>query len=522
MLEAWSGSGPVRMMLANDELRTVLVTIHVALRRAIELVTFDAIARHVAHRPPRGGGLGPVEPRIAVAGLNPHAGEGGLFGDEEVRIIAPAIAMARGEGIDARAPFAPDTVFMRARDTPEASGRVRPRRRDDPRPRADPGQITLGLADGVNATLGLPASCAQSGSRHGVRHRRPRHGRPGEPARRCAWRASWRRSVDRRRRRRRYRQRRRAVAVAGVVAGRAQRAAAAHRRALEQVTALEARRRPASPQPREHARSERQRLLMLASVVNAKKAAPAADAAQAHLLPAIPLMCIWWRKPTCRGPLVRPCAGSGRGDRKVDVQADVRAPGAVFGIVGRELVRLRRAAARPGRPSRRPARRRGRRARSPRPKSAAPARPRPPGRGHRRTLRLESARGRLNLRLESGRLRASSVGAWPFERLGVRRQQLAEEPRVAPVRPADQRHALVGGSSSSPAAASGRPCSSAGVPLGLHARDEFARRGAVLRARPAVRRVVPPARAPGSTPATGTRAGSRPLAPGRADCSCCM
>ena len=56
--------------------------------------------------------------RIAVAGLNPHAGEGGLFGDEEVRIIAPAIAAARGEGIDALGPFAPDTVFMRAATRP--------------------------------------------------------------------------------------------------------------------------------------------------------------------------------------------------------------------------------------------------------------------------------------------------------------------------------------------------------------------------------------------------------------------
>ena len=53
-------------------------------------------------------------PRIAVAGLNPHAGEGGLFGDEEIRFIAPAVAAARAEGIDASGPFAPDTVFMRA------------------------------------------------------------------------------------------------------------------------------------------------------------------------------------------------------------------------------------------------------------------------------------------------------------------------------------------------------------------------------------------------------------------------
>ena len=155
MLQAWSGAGPVRMMLANDELRTVLVTIHVALRRAVELVTFDAVLEtlRIAHRAAAAWGQG--APRIAVAGLNPHAGEGGLFGTEEIEIIAPAIAAARAEGIDARGPFAPDTVFMRARHAP-----------------GHPGEFDLvvamthdhalipvkylGIADGVNVTLGLP------------------------------------------------------------------------------------------------------------------------------------------------------------------------------------------------------------------------------------------------------------------------------------------------------------------------------------------------------------------------------
>ena len=154
-LQAWSGAAPVRMMLANDELRTVLVTIHVSLRRAIELVTFDAVLEtlRIAHR--AAAAWGQAAPRIAVAGLNPHAGEGGLFGDEEVEIIAPAIAAARAEGIAAHGPFAPDTVFMRARNTP-----------------AHPGEFDLvvamthdhalipvkylGIADGVNVTLGLP------------------------------------------------------------------------------------------------------------------------------------------------------------------------------------------------------------------------------------------------------------------------------------------------------------------------------------------------------------------------------
>ena len=146
---------PVRMMLANDELRTVLVTIHMSLRRAIDAVTFDAVLQtlRIADRAARSFGI--AAPRIAVAGLNPHAGEGGLFGDEELRIIAPAIAAAQAEGIGASGPYAPDTVFMRARHTA-----------------AHPGEFDLvvamthdhglipvkylGVEQGVNVTLGLP------------------------------------------------------------------------------------------------------------------------------------------------------------------------------------------------------------------------------------------------------------------------------------------------------------------------------------------------------------------------------
>ena len=86
-----------------------------------------------------------IAPRIGVAGLNPHAGEGGLFGREEIEAIAPAIAQARAEGIDARGPFAPDTVFMRARSTPQRAGEF---------------DVVVamyhGVEQGVNVTLGLP------------------------------------------------------------------------------------------------------------------------------------------------------------------------------------------------------------------------------------------------------------------------------------------------------------------------------------------------------------------------------
>lgn len=159
MLQALAGSDgrlpPVRMMLANDELRVVLVTIHVALRKAIDLLSVDSVLQTLritqAAVPAWAGG----PPRIAVAGLNPHAGEGGLFGDEEIRIIAPAIAAARAEGIDAQGPFPPDTVFMRARRRPG---------------HAEPFDVVvamthdhglipvkyLGVEQGVNVTLGLP------------------------------------------------------------------------------------------------------------------------------------------------------------------------------------------------------------------------------------------------------------------------------------------------------------------------------------------------------------------------------
>ena len=157
MLQAWCADvpPPVRMMLANDELRVVLVTIHQSLRRAIEAVTFEAVLQtlEITDSALRRWGL--AQPRLAVAGLNPHAGEGGLFGTEEQLIIAPAIAEARRRGICAEGPFAPDTVFMRARSTAQ-----RPGSHDAVVAMThDHGLIPvkyLGVEQGVNITLGLP------------------------------------------------------------------------------------------------------------------------------------------------------------------------------------------------------------------------------------------------------------------------------------------------------------------------------------------------------------------------------
>jgi 4-hydroxythreonine-4-phosphate dehydrogenase len=146
---------PVRMMLANDELRVVLVTIHMSLRHAIDALSEQGIVDTLAITHAAGLRFGLAAPRIAVAGLNPHAGEGGLFGDEEIRMIAPAIARARAAGIAASGPFAPDTVFMRARDTAARAGEfdfVVAMTHDH-------GLIPvkyLSIEQDVNVTLGLP------------------------------------------------------------------------------------------------------------------------------------------------------------------------------------------------------------------------------------------------------------------------------------------------------------------------------------------------------------------------------
>lgn len=150
ILAEHSGGARVAMMLANDEIRTVLVTIHCALSEAIRRGDFAAqmTAIRLAHE--AGRSLGIAAPRIAVAGLNPHAGEGGLFGDEEIRIIRPAVEAARAEGIDVSGPWPGDTVFMQARrgrfDIVVAQYH-------------DQGLIPvkyMGLEKGVNVTLGLP------------------------------------------------------------------------------------------------------------------------------------------------------------------------------------------------------------------------------------------------------------------------------------------------------------------------------------------------------------------------------
>lgn len=150
LLAKLCGAPRATMMLVADQLRVSHVSTHVPLRVAIDRVrpprilevlqlTHDAIRR-----------LGIASPRLAVAGLNPHAGEGGLFGDEEAQFIAPAIAEARELGLDALGPFPGDTIFFRTLQG-EFDAAVAMYH--------DQGHVAakmLGIWRGVNVTLGLP------------------------------------------------------------------------------------------------------------------------------------------------------------------------------------------------------------------------------------------------------------------------------------------------------------------------------------------------------------------------------
>jgi 4-hydroxythreonine-4-phosphate dehydrogenase len=141
-----------RMMFAGAQLKLVLVTVHIGLRevsskltRATVLETIRLLHHHLCERGSRS------RPRIAVLGFNPHAGEQGLFGDEEIRAINPAIKAARHSGIDAFGPLAPDTAFVRTNGRFNFDAVVAMYH--------DQGLIplkTLEFDRAVNVTLGLP------------------------------------------------------------------------------------------------------------------------------------------------------------------------------------------------------------------------------------------------------------------------------------------------------------------------------------------------------------------------------
>lgn len=104
------------MLLYDDLLKVIHVSTHVSLKKAIETLSKERIASviQIAHDTMKL--LGTENVRIGVAGINPHAGEGGLFGDEEIREIIPAIEIKKKEGINVQGPIAPDTIFLRAKE----------------------------------------------------------------------------------------------------------------------------------------------------------------------------------------------------------------------------------------------------------------------------------------------------------------------------------------------------------------------------------------------------------------------
>jgi 4-hydroxythreonine-4-phosphate dehydrogenase len=102
------------MLFAREKLNVLLATIHLPLRHAIAALSTELIAEKISLAHESGKWLGTPAPRIAVAGLNPHAGESGLLGEEDDAIIAPAVVKMRIAGLNVTGPIPPDTVFMRA------------------------------------------------------------------------------------------------------------------------------------------------------------------------------------------------------------------------------------------------------------------------------------------------------------------------------------------------------------------------------------------------------------------------
>lgn len=151
MLAELCHSSEYGMMMAGKSLKVTLVTIHTPLASVASALTVDSVYAIIARTyGALAGDFGYTSPRVAVAGLNPHAGEGGMFGDEETLVIAPAIRRAQKAGMQVTGPYPPDTVFNKA-VAGEFDGVVCMYH--------DQGLIPFKLlhfSDGVNVTFGLP------------------------------------------------------------------------------------------------------------------------------------------------------------------------------------------------------------------------------------------------------------------------------------------------------------------------------------------------------------------------------
>jgi 4-hydroxythreonine-4-phosphate dehydrogenase len=114
MLAELTSTREYAMMLIGGPLRVILVTIHTALRNVPDLITRQRVAKTIRLAKKACDMLKIRKPRIAVAGLNPHAGEAGIFGDEEIKKIIPAIRSVAREGVRVSGPYPPDTIFHKA------------------------------------------------------------------------------------------------------------------------------------------------------------------------------------------------------------------------------------------------------------------------------------------------------------------------------------------------------------------------------------------------------------------------
>ena len=150
LLAELCGVPDVAMMLVSGKLRVSHVTTHVSLSQAIEQVKPERILTVLRLTDEAVRQMGVEKPHIAVAGLNPHAGEGGLFGDEEIKYIIPSIETANREGLQVTGPLPPDSVFLRTAEGQFDAAVAMYH---------DQGHIALkmlGITQGVNVTLGLP------------------------------------------------------------------------------------------------------------------------------------------------------------------------------------------------------------------------------------------------------------------------------------------------------------------------------------------------------------------------------
>lgn len=177
-IAALTGSKEYRMCLFSPRMRVVHITAHLALREALDAISVERIVSSVEIACNALRRLGMPHPRIAVAGVNPHAGENGAFGREELDIIAPAVAVCRDQGWICTGPWPPDTVFARMYQG-EFDAVIAMYH--------DQGHIAVKLIamdEGVNVTLGLPI--VRTSPDHGTAYDLAGNGRAREHSLRAA------------------------------------------------------------------------------------------------------------------------------------------------------------------------------------------------------------------------------------------------------------------------------------------------------------------------------------------------